>query len=1266
MAVKMPDRLSLGPNSTKNWKIFKQRWETYAVITDLSKFGVKKQRATFVYCLDDDALEAYNTFELEEDTTIEDILKIFEKFIIGESNETYERYCFNKRNQEEGESFEMFYADLQRLIKSCNFCSNCQTSLLKDRIVLGIQDSSVQRELLKVRKLTLENTIDICKSSEQASNHNQALRPVVNHISQPQREEKKQLRNCKFCGSSHEWKKEKCPAFNKKCNKCHKMNHFSKMCKVKPLSNKSHVNKIHSVYNNTSNNSDEEWIHSVSDKKCTKQVKCNFNIGDNVITFQIDTGSSVNILPEKFVSRDNIINTSVILKTWNKNSYNPIGECRVTIVNPKNGRKYNVNFIICHDEFTPILGLSASEQLKLLELKDQNFERVYAIDHAKYSDVFDGNLGEFNGIHSLKLKEGSQPCIMPDRKVPISLRPQLKDELDRLVDLGAITRINEPTEWVSQTVVTRKKNGKIRLCLDPLELNKVLIRERYTLPTMDDVLHEMTNSKVFSKLDLTCGYWHVKLDYNSSLLTTFQTCHGRYRFLRLPFGLSVSAEIFQVKLIDAIDDLEGVACVADDIIVHGRTTTEHDERMNIFLDRCRLRGIKLNKEKSEFNVDRVSFMGHQISGNGLEVDPTKIKAINDYPIPTNVQRLRCFLGMVNYISKFVRNMSDHLYPLNNLLKKDIPWIWSASQDDSFRKIKELICDSSKLSFYDPTKEVTIENDASEYGIGSVLLQETKPIAYASRSLTSSERNYAQIEKEMLAIVFGFSKFHYYVYGRKVNVTTDHKPLLGIMNKPLAKAPKRIQVMCLKVQDYDFNLNFKPGSSIYVADALSRGPLEETEEVCCVNNLEDHPMGNDKLSRIISETEKDDTMIKLKDVILKGWPATKLKLDRDLHAYFSYRDEMTIENGVILRGERIVVPRSLRYEMKQNIHSGHLGINSCLRRARTYLYWPGMSVEVKQFIENCFTCSSFHNNQPLQPLFVHEVPNRPWEKVGIDIFTIKNRNYLITVDYFSQFFEVDYLSDITSTSVLSKLKAQFARYGLPDCIYSDNGRQLVSKEFNDFCREYSIKHETCSPGNSRANGAAEAAVKIAKNLMKRCNESKEDPYIALLNLRNTPQEGMEHTPVQRLMGRRTRTSLPTLTSLLQPATVDANSYRTQRENQQQKMCLPFLKRPVLQPLKPNDTVRVQPIAQENIRWKNAVVKQKVSDRSYIVQTDDGGTYRRDRQQLRKKPAVQDTEYSNKDPTSMASTTTTKEGNEKIHEMTRFGRLSKKPDRLTYSH
>ena len=329
-------------------------------------------------------------------------------------------------------------------------------------------------------------------------------------------------------------------------------------------------------------------------------------------------------------------------------------------------------------------------------------------------------------------------------------------------------KVKEPTPWLSQLVIVHKKSGDLRICIDPRELNKALIRERYVLPILEDKLHELGQSRVFSKADLASGYWHVQMDQDSSLLTTFQTCHGRYRWCRLPFGTSVSAEIFQRKLLEALDGLPGTVCIADDVIIHGKDISEHDHNLNIFLQRCSEKGIKLNQNKFELRMGEITFMGHRITKDGLQSDPEKVKAINEMQPPANVQELRQFLGCINYLAKFLPHLSEVLQPLLLLTRREVPFNWTTSQQTAFNKAKKLVTTTPVLTFYDPKKELTIENDASEYGLGSALFQDGKPIAFASRTLTDPETRYAQIEKEMLAVCYGLTKFHHYTYGRDVN------------------------------------------------------------------------------------------------------------------------------------------------------------------------------------------------------------------------------------------------------------------------------------------------------------------------------------------------------------------------------------------------------------------------------------------------------------------------------------------------------------------
>ena len=288
-----------------------------------------------------------------------------------------------------------------------------------------------------------------------------------------------------------------------------------------------------------------------------------------------------------------------------------------------------------------------------------------------------------------------------------------------------------------------------------------------------------------------------------------------------------------------------------------------------------------------------------------------------------------------------------------MTKNDVPWNWSEVQESAMQELKHMITQTPVLAFYDPTKDLTIENDACEYGLGSVLLQQGKPIAYASHSLSDAETRYAQIEREMLALVFGLEKFHHYAYGRHVDIITDHKLLVSIVTKPLSSAPRHLQGLILRVQCYDYSLQYMPGKSIPIPDALSRAPLRESDDAVLktVSNVSLCAINTSRLSEIRDATEHDESLKTLRNTIMTGSPENKASVPQSISTYYGYRDELSVQDGIVLRGERVVIPSSMKADMKRRIHAGHLGINSCLRRARDVVFWPGMSSEIRQFVES---------------------------------------------------------------------------------------------------------------------------------------------------------------------------------------------------------------------------------------------------------------------------------------------------------------------------
>ena len=792
-----------------------------------------------------------------------------------------------------------------------------------------------------------------------------------------------------------------------------------------------------------------------------------------------------------------------------------------------------------------------------------------------------------------------------------------------------LAQVEEPTPWVSSLAIATKKSGALGICIDPKHLNAVLKRETYQLPILDDMLPELAQAKVFSTVDLKAGYWHCVLDKESSLLTTFSTPYRRYWWLRLPFGLSVSFEIFQKRVNQALEGLEGILDITDDILIYGvgkdlkEATEDHDRHLKALLQRCRERGMALNKDKLKLRRQEVAFMGHLFTNNGLKIDPDKARTVQEMTPPTDTEGVQRLNGFVNYLSKFLPQLADVMEPLRRLTRKDTEWTWSEEQDKAFSEVKRLVWQAPVLSYYQPDRPLSIQCDASQKGLGAALLQDGRPIAYASRPLSDTEQRYAQIEKEMLAIVFALEKFNQYTFGRHVRVSSDHKPLESILSKPLAVAPRRLQGMMMRLQKYTFEVTYERGKNMHLADTLSRvylpteGNLQD-REFEYINMASYLPIAEERLEEIRRETRNDPSLQELKCVITLGWPEDKSKVAPQVHPFFSIRDELTIQDGLIFRGQRVVVPQSLRPMIKTKLHSSHMGIDACLRRARESVFWPGFSAEIKQMVETCETCRKFETSPQKEPLVSHDVPLRPWEKIGVDIFELNGKEYLTTVDYYSNFWEIDQLpTDAKATTVIAKLKDHFACYGIPDHVVTDNGPQFKSQEFANFAAAYEFEHTPTSPYNNKGNGKVESAVKTAKRLLRKATDAGTDPYLSILDHRNTPTQGMESSPAQRLMNRRTKTLLPTTREPLKPRSVVPDTEITALWKRQEKQAQHYNKSAKeLEPLATGDVVRMKPFVAGKKTWEKAMVKEQVDETLYTVETANGDTYRRNRFHMRK--------------------------------------------------
>jgi len=653
----------------------------------------------------------------------------------------------------------------------------------------------------------------------------------------------------------------------------------------------------------------------------------------------------------------------------------------------------------------------------------------------------------------------------------------------------------------------------------------------------------LAKKKYFCVFDLKDGFHQVPLDQESSKLCTFSTPFGTYRYLRAPFGLSVLPEYFHKTTAKFFSDVKGVVVYFDDILCAAESKEELYKTVLEVINVARKNRIQLNKDKIQYFVEKVRFLGQEFDCNGVKPDCERIRAINELEIPKNKTELQRILGTVNYLRPFIPNLAEHCSFFQELLKKDLIFQWTPEHSRRFDKLKETIMKAALLSPFDSDSPITIQADSSNCSLGCSLFQNGKPVMFGSRSLTESEKNYAQIEKELLAIVYAFEKFHNFAYGNSnIEVQTDHAPLLSIFNKPIHQIKNnRLRRLRLKLFKYSLNVKFVPGNKLYVADLLSRQctPTKSQEDesmLDVVHSVHEVTVNLNTVNQYIKATDEDEALSKVMQFYQEGWPSKVLPNNHELMHYFSKRNDLTVQDGLVYFNERLIVPPSMRRYTLQTLHETHLGFNKLKLKAQELVYWPGLISDLKTLIDSCATCAKFMRAKLKEPLQPHEVFDVPFYKIAADIAEFDNVSYLVLIDYFSRWIEVERIRDKKASTIIAALKPIFARFGIPSIFVSDNV-PFNSQEFIDFSKVWKFEVKFTSPHYPRSNGLAEKAVGIVKSMLQKARHEKSDFSLYLLNYRSSPVANLRYSPSQLLQSRVLNTKLPIIPSKLKPQIVN---------------------------------------------------------------------------------------------------------------------------------
>jgi hypothetical protein len=570
---------------------------------------------------------------------------------------------------------------------------------------------------------------------------------------------------------------------------------------------------------------------------------------------------------------------------------------------------------------------------------------------------------------------------------------ELKKQLQELLDKGFIRPSTSP--WGCPALFVKKKDESLRLCVDYRPLNAVTIKNKYSLPRIDVLFDQLVGVKVFSKIDLRSGYHQIKIRANDIPKTAFSTRYGLYEYLVMSFGLTNALAYF-MYLINSVfmPELDKFVVVfIDDILVYSKNEAEHAEHLHIVLQRLRYHRLYAKLSKYDFWLKEIKFLGHTISQDGVSVDPEKVQEVMDWKPPTTVRQIRSFLGLAGYYRRFIPDFSRIAKPMTELLKKGVKYEWSQKCEDAFHTLRQHLTTAPMLAQPDNTKPFEVYCDASGTGLGCVLMQDNKVIAYASRALRPHEQNYPTHDLELAAVVHALKIWRHYLMGAHCNIYTNHKSLKYIFTQADLNMRQRRWLELIK--DYDLEVHYHPGKANVVADALSRKAqcncvnadariITLCDELCKLNI---EVVSSGALSYISVEPTLHEQIV-MAQIGDKSVQVIKEMIKQKLDKYKCFRQD---NKGILWFGDRLVVPKNpeLRKKILDEAHlskfSMHPGSNKMYHDLRSLYWWTRMKREIAKYISECDTCQRVKASHlkvagTLQPL---PIPSWKWEDICMD-------------------------------------------------------------------------------------------------------------------------------------------------------------------------------------------------------------------------------------------------------------------------------------------
>lgn len=685
--------------------------------------------------------------------------------------------------------------------------------------------------------------------------------------------------------------------------------------------------------------------------------------------------------------------------------------------------------------------------------------------------------------------------------IPKAFENSVNERLARMEEKGIIERAdkeNDSITFVSPMVLVPKGAKDFRIVVDYREVNKAIIREPYPMPSLEKIWTDIPHNDgilFFTKLDLKDAYFHIELHENVRHLTTFMTANGLMRFRRLPFGLSCAPELFQRVMEKLFVSCKNVIVYLDDILIYGRTQEELNKYVEtvrkIIDDNC----LTVNEEKSTYNKNTIDFLGLTLDGQGILPMRKKLSDIMLFRKPKDMAELRSFLGMLTFISPFIKNFSHRTKPLRDLLTKNAKFSWEEHHQQAFDELKSAAeNDLIKRGYFNEKDKTILYTDASPWGLGAVLTQEDvstcehRIIACASKSLTDVESRYPQLHREALAIVWAMEKFVYYLLGREFVLRSDSEALMfmieGKQRKDIGKRiMSRAEGWFLRMDHFNYRFEHVAGKN-NIADAASRifgkrndsqfGYDKEPHELCFVGASADE-ISEQLLaittSHVKEELQRDDELKMVVDWLTKDgkWPAQIVK-------YQAFQRDMYVENDVLMKQEKLVLPSSLRKRALRLAHRSHPGMSTMKHFLRQGLWWPSMDREVEKYVRSCPECQLVTMSSTPLPITTTDLPCNPWDYVSMDFSSsseVHNWKALVLIDNYSRFLVAVPMEKTDCEAVKKVLKRIFNTYYIPKTLKADNGPPFNSVDLKTWLNDtWGVKLIHSTPLNPTENGLVE--------------------------------------------------------------------------------------------------------------------------------------------------------------------------------------------------